>query len=89
MILISYQDFILKLDYKTLFKNEKNECKYLVLDLSWASIHAGISILNYYTFAEYNQRMFDYSKLKKAIPAEKTILISCIIHTMNRFSKAL
>ena len=35
------------------------------IDLSWASIHAGISILNYYTFAEYNQRMFDYSKLKK------------------------
>ena len=70
-----------------LFKNEKNLCKYYVLDLSWASIHAGISILNNESFTEFSQRIFDY--MKTAIPAENTILISCISHTMNRFSKAL
>ena len=51
----------LKSDFHSLFRNEKNLCRYLVLDLSWASIHAAISQLNNENFFQYKERIFSFS----------------------------
>lgn len=58
------------------------------MDLSWATIHAALEILNGETIEEYANRLFDYSKSKTS-EFNKTFLASCCSHTMHRFVRAL
>ena len=78
-----------KICFKSLYPNE-NFCYMLVLDLSWASIHAACNELNNEDFIDYNNRIFRMaSGDNSAYNPSKVLLASCASHTMNRFTKAV
>ena len=62
----------------------------LGMDLSWATIHAALEILNGETIDEYADRIYEYSTSKSSeFTFTKTFLASCCSHTMHRFIRAL
>ena len=78
-----------KICFKSLYPNE-NFCYMLVLDLSWASIHAACNELNNEDFIDYSNRIFRMaSGDNSANNPSKVLLASCASHTMNRFTKAV
>jgi hypothetical protein len=62
--------------------------RYLVLDLSWASIHGALENLNLETVEEYAVRIYKYSK-GLFVDESKSFLASCLSHTMHRFTRGL
>ena len=60
----------------------------LGMDLTWATIHAALEVLNQDTIAEYSIRIYQYSK-SSISNFDKTFLASCCSHTMHRFVRAL
>ena len=58
------------------------------MDLSWATIHAALEVLNMETIDEYAVRIYKYSKLETS-EFTKSFLASCCSHTMHRFTRAL
>ena len=61
-------------------------CYMLVLDLTWASIHAAVMQLNNETFTEYNNRVFRMAcGDMNAFIASKVLLASCANHAIHLF----
>ena len=58
------------------------------MDLSWATIHAALEMLNNETIEEYAKRIYEYSKVT-TVDFVKSFLASCCSHTMHRFTRAL
>ena len=61
------------------------------MDLSWATIHASLEIMNMETIFDYSNRIYKYSKKEKEDKDNKTksFLASCCSHTMHRFTRGL
>jgi hypothetical protein len=57
-----------------------------VLDMSWASMHAFLEIMNLETMEEYSVRLFKYSVNPTS---KRSFIASCLSHTMHRFTKGL
>ena len=62
--------------------------RFVVLDLSWATIHAVLEVMNLETVEDYAHRVFDYAT-GKGRNLKKSFLSSCSGHTMHRFTRAL
>ena len=76
------------------FKYEKfygDLCQFriVVIDYSWASIHSLLLALNLEDINSYSMRIFQMSQDKFEIDINKSYLVSCVGHTMNRFSKSI
>ena len=86
---ISEMFLLLKNNYRMKF-GVPPKFRILGMDLSWATIHAALEILNGETIEEYSDRIYDYSTCKsKDFAFNKTYLASCCSHTMHRFIRAL
>lgn len=62
------------------------------MDLSWATIHATLEVLNMETINDYSNRIYKISKKEIDIDnksSNKSYLASCCSHTMHRFTRAL
>ena len=80
---------LLKHNYRKLFDTTLS-FRLIVLDLSWASIHAALEVLNMENVEEYSQRLFNYASLKANDSSRvKSFLSSCVSHTMHRFTRGL
>ena len=97
-VIISRQDtcrigemfHLFKHNYLKLFDTTLS-LKLVVLDLSWASIHAALGELNMETIGQYAKRVFQYANFENVEPSEvkRSFLSSCVSHTMHRFTTAL
>ena len=86
MYSISKMFLKLKIDFHNLFRNEKNICKFLVIDLSWISIQAAITQFNNETIDQYLERMFHFSKDPICYFQEnKVCLVTCASNTIKQF----
>jgi hypothetical protein len=75
--------------YLRRYPNDQKICYMLVLDLSWASIHASCSA-NHESFIEYNKRIWRLANGdSSAILKDKFLLASCCSRTIQRFTRAL
>jgi hypothetical protein len=64
--------------------------RFIVLDLSWATIHAALEVLNLETVEEYAKRVYKYANdTNTSFHPTKSFLCSCVAHTMNRFTSGL
>ncbi len=80
---------LLKYNYKKVFDTSLN-FRFIVSDLSWATIHAALEIMNLETVEEYAVRIFKYASDNNMDQARfLSFLSSCVSHTMNRFTKGL
>jgi hypothetical protein len=62
----------------------------ICIDFSWASIHACLSGFNNESAIEYSNRIFFISNPNTIDDdSNKTLLVSCVAHTMKRFSKSI
>ena len=60
------------------------------MDLSWATIHASLEIMNMETINDYCNRIYKYAKKEQAPDSKtKSFLASCCSHTMHRFTRGL
>ena len=84
---ISEMFLLLKNNYRKKF-GIAPKFRVIGMDLSWATIHAALEILNGESVDEYAQRIYDYSRCKTS-EFSKTFLASCCSHTMHRFVRAL
>jgi hypothetical protein len=86
---ISEMFLLLKHNYRKLF-DATLIFRLIVLDLSWASIHAILEVLNLETVEDYADRIFKYAnKVNDEASTLKSFLASCVSHTMNRFTRGL
>jgi hypothetical protein len=87
---ISEMFLLLKHNYRKLFDTTL-VFRLIVLDLSWASIHAILEILNLETVEQYANRIFKYSNGTNEEHSTKhqSFLSSCVSHTMHRFTRGL
>jgi hypothetical protein len=60
----------------------------VVIDYSWASIHAILDVFNRVDVIGYAHHIFEEAK-HGSIKLDYTYLLSCAAHTMKRFSKAI
>jgi hypothetical protein len=63
------------------------------MDLSWATIHGSLNILNKETVNEYGKRLYKFAKKETDVAdienKNKSFLASCCSHTMHRFVREL
>ena len=86
---ISEMFLLFKNNYRQKFGSAP-KFRILGMDLSWATIHAALEILNGETIDEYADRIYEYSTSKSSeFTFTKTFLASCCSHTMHRFIRAL
>jgi hypothetical protein len=87
---ISEMFLLLKHNYRKLFDTTL-VFRLIVLDLSWASIHAILEILNLETVEQYANRIFKYSNGTNEEHSTKhqSFLSSRVSHTMHRFTRCL
>ena len=85
---LSEMFLLLKHNYRKLFDTAL-VFRLIVLDLSWASIHAILEILNMETIEEYAKRIYKYASEAACdnVPLVKSFLSSCVSHTMHRFTR--
>ena len=82
--------FKLKVDYLRRYPSGKKLCELIVLDLSWATIHAACNILNNETFTQYNNRIYKLAQGDMSLMrADFCLLASCALHTMHRVTLAI
>lgn len=71
------------------YTDEKLYFRLVVIDYSWASIHAVLNSLNNEDPINYANRIFRMLQgLSTAEDDEKSLLVSCVAHTMHRFTKS-
>ena len=86
---ISEMFLLLKNNYRKKFGTVP-KFRILGMDLSWATIHAALEILNGETVEEYCKGIYEYAKSESSeFVSNKTFLASCCSHTMHRFVRAL
>lgn len=80
---------LLKYNYKKVF-GTSIFFRFVVCDLSWATIHAMIETMNLETIDDYAKRIFKYASDKTVDTiSQKGFLESCISHTKHRFARGL
>jgi hypothetical protein len=84
---ISEMFLLLKNNYRKKFGTAP-KFRIIGMDLSWATIHAALEVLNGETIEEYANRIYEYSKINTS-EFNKTFLASCCSHTMHRFVRSL
>ena len=77
---------LLKANYKKIHGALK--FRIIGMDLSWATIHASLEVLNMETIFDNCTRIFNYSNSTET-EFSKSYLASCCSHTMHRFSRGL
>ena len=87
---ISEMFLLYKHNYRKLFDTAL-VFRLIVLDLSWASIHAILEVLNLETVEQYAYRIFNYASKSndEELSKQKSYLSSCVSHTMHRFTRGL
>ena len=87
---ISEMFLLLKHNYRKLF-DAALIFRLIVLDLSWASIHAILEVLNLETIEDYAIRIYKYANqtTNEETTILKSFLSSCVSHTMHRFTRGL
>ena len=86
---ISEMFLLLKNNYRKKF-GVAPKFRILGMDLSWATIHSALEVLNGETVEEYAKRIYDYSTCNSSeSTVNKTFLASCCSHTMHRFVRAI
>ena len=72
------------------YTREKLVFRLIVIDYSWASVHAILSALNEEDVIQYANRVFSLLNGEITIESsEKSWLASCAAHTMHRFTKSI
>ncbi len=61
----------------------------VVIDYSFASIHSILNTLNKMEIIEYAKHILEISEGKANFDPSKSYLVSCVAHTMKRFSKSI
>jgi hypothetical protein len=84
---ISEMFLLMKNNYRKKF-GAAPKFRILGMDLSWATIHAALEILNGETVEDYAIRIYEYSTNKDS-NFNKTFLASCCSQTMHRFVRAI
>jgi hypothetical protein len=79
--------YLLKCYFKKVFDSALS-FKYVVSDLSWATIHACLEILNLETTEDYGRRIFNFAN-KVSNQGGMCFLSSCVSHTTHRFTRGL
>lgn len=74
--------------YKILYE-EDIYFRLIILDYSWASIHAVLRAFCLEDVGDYAKRVFKLSKGEIEIDCGKSWLASCVAHTMKRFCRQL
>ncbi len=78
----------MKFKYEKFF-HDKLAFRLVVIDYSFASIHAVLDSLNRMEIIEYANHILLVSSGKAVYDATKSYLVSCVAHTMKRFTKTL
>ena len=84
---ISEMFHLLQSNYEAKFGNSL-KFRIIGMDLSWATIHAALKVVNFENVEEYANRIFEYSSSQEE-EFSKSFLSSCCSHTMHRFTRAL
>ena len=80
---------LLKHNYKKVFGTALF-FRYVVCDLSWATIHAMLETMNFELIDDFSKRIFKFASDKEVnLKSQKGFLASCISHTTHRFAKGL
>ena len=81
---------LLKHNYFKLYNADSFVFRLVISDLSWATIHAALEVLNSEDVIGYAKRVYDFADLKESTRAHtKSWLASCASHTMHRFTRIL
>ena len=78
---------LVKYNYGKIFPNDLFAFRLICLDLSWATIHAALEIINMENIGKYAQRVYSVAKNERSIDSFDRLswLASCASHTMHRY----
>lgn len=81
---------LFKFNYLSIYPNAGRIFQMVIVDLSWATIHATLEVLNLETVNNYSSRIYKFAK-GEVSEADKNLtrIGSCASHTMHRFTKQL
>jgi hypothetical protein len=78
----------LKQDYESIYF-QRLYFRIICIDYAWASTHAILEVLNLDDIFSYSKRIFRMAQQEKFEPGERTWIVSCVSHTMHRFSRGM